>query len=141
MSENIHFLECEFMVNARGSLWKMMFVFEWPQLYLKDPHQVRMFSDTYRYNIDEQIAKNLNNYLKIFVVPERIQLEIDNHNNLKKESGFEYDPDYDFDTGYGFPDPVLPIVNPGPKIGRNDPCPCGSGKKYKKCCIDKPVNE
>lgn len=24
------------------------------------------------------------------------------------------------------------------KIGRNDPCFCGSGKKYKKCCIDKP---
>ena len=23
------------------------------------------------------------------------------------------------------------------KTGRNDPCPCGSGKKYKKCCIDK----
>ena len=22
----------------------------------------------------------------------------------------------------------------GAKIGRNDPCPCGSGKKYKKCC-------
>ena len=22
----------------------------------------------------------------------------------------------------------------GPKIGRNDPCPCGSGKKYKRCC-------
>ena len=27
-----------------------------------------------------------------------------------------------------------PIVNEGPKIGRNDPCPCGSGKKYKNCC-------
>lgn len=26
------------------------------------------------------------------------------------------------------------IVNEGPKVGRNDPCPCGSGKKYKKCC-------
>ena len=26
------------------------------------------------------------------------------------------------------------IVNNGPKIGRNDPCPCGSGKKYKNCC-------
>ncbi len=24
----------------------------------------------------------------------------------------------------------------GEKIGRNDPCPCGSGKKYKKCCLD-----
>ena len=27
-----------------------------------------------------------------------------------------------------------PIVNEGPEIGRNDPCPCGSGKKYKNCC-------
>ncbi len=25
----------------------------------------------------------------------------------------------------------------GPKVGRNDPCPCGSGKKYKKCCAGK----
>ncbi|MGH8646320.1 MAG: DUF1186 domain-containing protein [Gammaproteobacteria bacterium] len=24
----------------------------------------------------------------------------------------------------------------GPKVGRNDPCPCGSGKKYKKCCLE-----
>ena len=29
---------------------------------------------------------------------------------------------------------VETVVNEGPKIGRNDPCPCGSGKKYKKCC-------
>ena len=27
-----------------------------------------------------------------------------------------------------------PVVNNGPKVGRNDPCPCGSGLKYKKCC-------
>jgi SEC-C motif domain protein len=27
-----------------------------------------------------------------------------------------------------------PTVREEPKIGRNDPCPCGSGKKYKKCC-------
>ena len=26
------------------------------------------------------------------------------------------------------------VVNDGPTIGRNDPCPCGSGKKYKNCC-------
>ncbi len=25
-----------------------------------------------------------------------------------------------------------------PRIGRNDPCPCGSGKKFKRCCIDRP---
>jgi preprotein translocase subunit SecA len=30
-----------------------------------------------------------------------------------------------------------PIRNRGPQIGRNDPCPCGSGKKYKHCCARK----
>ncbi len=29
---------------------------------------------------------------------------------------------------------VETVVHEGPKIGRNDLCPCGSGKKYKKCC-------
>ncbi|MBR2155037.1 MAG: preprotein translocase subunit SecA [Bacteroidaceae bacterium] len=29
--------------------------------------------------------------------------------------------------------PMQPLVNTAPKIGRNDPCPCGSGKKYKNC--------
>jgi SEC-C motif-containing protein len=29
--------------------------------------------------------------------------------------------------------PNKPVKLEGPKIGRNDPCPCGSGKKYKKC--------
>lgn len=32
----------------------------------------------------------------------------------------------------------MPIINEK-KIGRNDPCLCGSGKKYKKCCIEKQV--
>jgi SEC-C motif-containing protein len=27
-----------------------------------------------------------------------------------------------------------PAIRNGPKIGRNEPCPCGSGKKYKHCC-------
>jgi len=30
--------------------------------------------------------------------------------------------------------PQTPVVREEPKVGRNDPCPCGSGKKYKKCC-------
>jgi preprotein translocase subunit SecA len=30
-----------------------------------------------------------------------------------------------------------PIRNLAPKVGRNDPCPCGSGKKYKQCCMRK----
>ena len=30
-----------------------------------------------------------------------------------------------------------PIRNAAKKVGPNDPCPCGSGKKYKKCCMQK----
>ena len=32
-------------------------------------------------------------------------------------------------------DTVAPIERVASKIGRNDPCPCGSGRKYKKCCL------
>jgi preprotein translocase subunit SecA len=32
---------------------------------------------------------------------------------------------------------ATPLERSAPKIGRNDPCPCGSGKKYKKCCLPK----
>ena len=30
-------------------------------------------------------------------------------------------------------------VKAAPKVGRNDPCPCGSGKKYKQCCLTAPA--
>ena len=30
---------------------------------------------------------------------------------------------------------VVRIPHGGKKPGRNDPCPCGSGKKFKRCCI------
>jgi uncharacterized protein YecA (UPF0149 family) len=31
---------------------------------------------------------------------------------------------------------IKPIVRDTPRVGRNDPCPCGSGKKFKKCCLE-----
>jgi hypothetical protein len=48
------------------------------------------------------------------------------------------DHDHDHDHGPGDLDPNMllnrqPIYRTEPKIGRNDPCPCGSGKKHKKC--------
>lgn len=51
-----------------------------------------------------------------------------------------FDEEYDdeFDEKNMFPwinaKPQIPFIRESPKIGRNDPCPCGSGKKYKKCC-------
>jgi hypothetical protein len=46
---------------------------------------------------------------------------------------FKEDPDESFfDDDFDPPD--LPYTRPEPKVGRNDPCLCGSGKKFKKCC-------
>jgi SEC-C motif-containing protein len=36
--------------------------------------------------------------------------------------------------GHHHHEPIAPVVRAQPKIGRNDPCTCGSGQKYKKCC-------
>lgn len=41
------------------------------------------------------------------------------------------DGEWFFDDGYT---PSTTVVRDSPKVGRNEPCPCGSGKKYKKCC-------
>ena len=50
-----------------------------------------------------------------------------------EESPEDYDdglPDEEEEEG-----PAETVVNPTRDIGRNDPCPCGSGKKFKKCCL------
>ena len=44
-------------------------------------------------------------------------------------------PDCNHDHGHHHHAPVRQMMRDGPKIGRNDACPCGSGKKYKKCCL------
>ena len=52
------------------------------------------------------------------------------------------DEDYADDNLVDFPQRIggsalydLPGISYKPEVGRNDPCPCGSGKKYKKCCL------
>jgi hypothetical protein len=44
---------------------------------------------------------------------------------------------YDNATWSNFPMKSPPYVREGPKTQRNEVCPCGSEKKYKKCCINK----
>ena len=46
--------------------------------------------------------------------------------------GFETDKPEDISDLEKALNPPKPLV--AEKVGRNDPCPCGSGKKYKKCC-------
>ena len=68
--------------------------------------------------------------------------------NFREDVGNEESNDEDWDDDKleddGFDDEVLfdepdvlPISSRTPPVGRNDPCPCGSGKKYKKCCLKK----
>lgn len=45
----------------------------------------------------------------------------------------DYEEEDDDDEDY-YESNMIPFVRKEVKIGRNDPCPCGSGKKYKKCC-------
>ncbi len=61
-----------------------------------------------------------------------------------EDSGFEPEPwERRERRGRGGDDRVVwssrdgPAVNPYKGVGRNDPCPCGSGKKFKKCCLGK----
>jgi uncharacterized protein YecA (UPF0149 family) len=49
----------------------------------------------------------------------------------EEDGGYDdEDDEIDWET------PLVPIRNETKKIGRNEPCPCGSRKKYKKCCIN-----
>jgi preprotein translocase subunit SecA len=49
-----------------------------------------------------------------------------------------YTEDEEYQTPFDeYNAPLIAPVRTEPKIGRNDPCPCGSGKKYKKCCLIK----
>ena len=43
-------------------------------------------------------------------------------------------PEAEQERGQRAETPQQPMVRDAPKVGRNDPCPCGSGKKYKQCC-------
>lgn len=85
----------------------------------------------------EEVKKHLNDnkdigykkeIISIFDIYEEIQTWADNegYDDYYEEG---YIPTNSYDDGQ-------PIIT-GKKVGRNNPCPCGSGKKYKKCCLNK----
>lgn len=69
---------------------------------------------------------------------------LDDDFGFAEDDDFELDEDdfeIDQDDGWqpDWEEPTLsnaaPAANPWRDVGRNDPCPCGSGKKFKKCCL------
>ncbi len=79
----------------------------------------------------------VNNWGRIEYEVGRIRKNFQIHEEDEDEE-WEDDDDYeeDFDDDYE-EKRLQPIRNDQERIGRNDPCPCGSGKKYKKCCFKK----
>lgn len=47
----------------------------------------------------------------------------------------------DNDFSQSYPDNTVKVNFKNKKVKRNDPCPCGSGKKYKKCCMDNDIRQ
>ena len=66
-----------------------------------------------------------------------IQLIMDYHNHAPKWTLKGHAPSDLFDKEIS----KLHKAASSKKVGRNDPCPCGSGKKYKKCCLEKDERE
>lgn len=73
-------------------------------------------------------------------INEVMKLVMDLSNNIRiwENNGFTPQEIFEkFDKPNLKPLPDKPFVIKKEKLGRNDPCPCGSGKKYKKCCLGK----
>ncbi|MDY0348482.1 MAG: DUF1186 domain-containing protein [Tenuifilaceae bacterium] len=92
----------------------------------------------------EDIADSLEETKERFNAPfddtyKRLFLNIyDGYADITTTWGFYIDENEDYhnpfiNDDYGYA-PTKPQLNPFKSIGRNDPCPCGSGKKFKKCC-------
>ena len=78
---------------------------------------------------------------KDFVYFDQLEKSIfENYNFLNGDfDGIEIENEKEFGKGHFNDSSLKKIQKPDlklPKIGRNEPCPCGSGKKYKKCCLN-----
>jgi len=64
----------------------------------------------------------------------RIQNEVKEEEFQHKEAAAELEYQGSAGSAPAEPKKKQPVKRTQPKVGRNDPCPCGSGKKYKNCC-------
>jgi hypothetical protein len=130
--------------EKQASCWNKLFEFilkEWPD----NNYTYRFYSElkiisTFSTGIHE-ISELLEKYKFVFNSEKKAQtffnLLMDARNNTRLWSNKGYSPNEMrnlFESCSPKNDPRQIIMQKKKKIGPNDPCPCGSGKKYKKCC-------
>lgn len=101
---------------------------EYPELYeIKAQFFKKVADITLHKKLKLEYSEKIGQYMKLF----------NNHINVYDD--FSMDDEFDGfdrdDSDYFDYEVQEPYIREEEKIGRNDPCPCGSGKKYKKCCM------
>lgn len=120
MLDNINVVQRLLELISEDELWQMSFLFEWPAIVDEDARDY--YISTFQKNRDELMSR----------------WEYLCESYTSEENDFDYyeDSDDEDDDLFSFlmSAPGTPIIKDD-EPGRNDPCPCGSGKKYKKCCL------
>lgn len=109
----------------------------------KDPlvefkHEAFYLFDTFTMHLREEMVKSLFKF-HILIRPEQdflAQPEEPEEIELEQGRSFAAEVEEDETPGAHVELDELPVppIHVGPRVGRNAPCPCGSGKKFKKCC-------
>jgi preprotein translocase subunit SecA len=82
--------------------------------------------------IDTETVRNLFNFQVQVSAP--IEQELLERRRRQRRGRVAFTKANETAFAAGEEEQAKPVRNKGPRVGRNDPCPCGSGKKYKKCC-------
>ncbi|MEI6576587.1 MAG: SEC-C metal-binding domain-containing protein [Bacteroidota bacterium] len=128
MTENIALFKREFMKSIGSDLWQMRFVANWPGTDI--PGNLKVTEGFFNQFLSPGIifAQDIINE-SFGNLEGESRIKDDTKNEKIRDGSYRTKPEY------LSMDPDQPFRKEGKDVGRNDPCPCGSGKKYKKCCL------
>jgi len=123
--------------ELRDSVWMQSYAQQDPLVVYQK--EASLMLDELRYNIHKQV---LDHFFMATVASEdpRLRRQMETHKAVLEQMAMDEEmarlqaAQAAGQEGELPPPPKLQPVRRGRKVGRNEPCPCGSGKKYKKCC-------
>jgi len=124
--------------ELRESVWMQSYAQQDPLVVYQK--EASLMLDDLRYNIHKQV---LDHFYMATVASEdpRVRRQMEYHKQVLDQMAMDEEmarrrvaQGEGAEGGEEEPPPKIMPVRRGPKVGRNDPCPCGSGKKFKKCC-------